>query len=281
VVPRDGLTAEYLQKHVPQAVKTKIQNLGNPMMDDLQPIGGLDFLEKYKPARFIAVLPGSRAPEVHRNWKQLVVFVQEASLLFTKDKLVFLVPVVPFLDPGPFMQSLTEANWQPHAMSLDAYNAKKPMSAWAYDVRILQGQATRSLERFWPANNGVAMAAFERLNAVIILIRGNYSDVAFWAETAIAMAGTATEQLVGQGKPVFSIPGQGPQFTASFAEAQSRLLGKSIILSANCKELAKQLKATLSDSGQLARIKENGLIRMGEAGAGRRIAEQLWKLILQ
>lgn len=70
------------------------------------------------------------------------------------------------------------------------------MSAWAYDVRILQGQATRSLESFWPANNGVAMAAFERLNAVIILIRGNYSDVAFWAETAIAMAGTATEQLV-------------------------------------------------------------------------------------
>lgn len=33
-------------------------------MDDLQPIGGLDFLEKYKPAKFIAVLPGSRAPEV-------------------------------------------------------------------------------------------------------------------------------------------------------------------------------------------------------------------------
>lgn len=42
----------------------QIQNLGNPMMDDLQPIGGLDFLEKYKPAKFIAVLPGSRAPEV-------------------------------------------------------------------------------------------------------------------------------------------------------------------------------------------------------------------------
>lgn len=41
------------------------------------------------------------------------------------------------------------------------------------------------------------------------------------------------------------------------------------------------MKATLSDSGQLARIKENGCIRMGEAGAGRRIAEQLWKLILQ
>ena len=68
------------------------------------------------------------------------------------------------------------------------------MSAWAYDVRNLKGQATCS--SYWPANNGVAMAAFERHNAVIILIRGNYSDVAFWAETAIAMAGTATEQLV-------------------------------------------------------------------------------------
>lgn len=61
---------------------------------------------------------------MHSNWTQLVVCVQEASLLFNKEKLVFLVPVVPFLDPGPFMQSLTEANWQPHAMSLDAYNAK-------------------------------------------------------------------------------------------------------------------------------------------------------------
>ena len=34
------------------------------MMDDLEPTGGLSFLVNYKPAKFIAVLPGSRAPEV-------------------------------------------------------------------------------------------------------------------------------------------------------------------------------------------------------------------------
>jgi len=39
------------------------------------------------------------------------------------------------------------------------------------------------------------------------------------------MAGTATEQFVGLGKPAIAIPGIGPQFTAAFAEAQSRHLG--------------------------------------------------------
>ncbi len=49
-------------------------------------------------------------------------------------------------------------------------------------------------------------------------------------EIAIAMAGTATEQFVGLGKPAITFPGHGPQFTYAFAEAQSRHLGSSIIL---------------------------------------------------
>lgn len=40
------------------------------------------------------------------------------------------------------------------------------------------------------------MVAFEKDNALCILIRGNFNDVAYWAEAGIAMAGTATEQLV-------------------------------------------------------------------------------------
>ena len=50
------------------------------------------------------------------------------------------------------------------------------------------------------------------------------------ADIAIAMAGTATEQFVGLGKPAVIFPGEGPQFTYAFAEAQSRLLGCSITL---------------------------------------------------
>jgi uncharacterized protein (TIGR03492 family) len=42
------------------------------------------------------------------------------------------------------------------------------------------------------------------------------------------MAGTATEQAVLLGKLVVQIEGKGPQFTATFAEAQRRLLGTNI-----------------------------------------------------
>ncbi|AKV71223.1 hypothetical protein VL20_6511 [Microcystis panniformis FACHB-1757] len=44
------------------------------------------------------------------------------------------------------------------------------------------------------------------------------------------MAGTATEQLVGLGKPAITIAGSGPQFTPHFAKLQQRLLGCSILL---------------------------------------------------
>jgi uncharacterized protein (TIGR03492 family) len=69
---------------------------------------------------------------------------------------------------------------------------------------------------------------FKKSNAVVLLTRGGFSDVAHQAVAGIAMAGTATEQLVGLGKPVFTLPGSGSQFTAAFAEAQSRLLGQSV-----------------------------------------------------
>ena len=42
----------------------------------------------------------------------------------------------------------------------------------------------------------MALVAFEKDNALFILVRGNFNDVAHWAEAGIAMAGTATEQLV-------------------------------------------------------------------------------------
>jgi uncharacterized protein (TIGR03492 family) len=69
---------------------------------------------------------------------------------------------------------------------------------------------------------------FKKSNAVVLLTRGGFSDVAHQAVAGIAMAGTATEQLVGLGRPVFTLPGSGSQFTAAFAEAQSRLLGQSV-----------------------------------------------------
>ena len=64
----------------------------------------------------------------------------------------------------------------------------------------------------------------------MILTQTAYADCLQGAEAAIAMAGTATEQFVGLGKPAFTTPGAGPQFTPTFAQLQTRLLGPSVIL---------------------------------------------------
>lgn len=64
---------------------------------------------------------------------------------------------------------------------------------------------------------------------LLVLLPGSqFADCLHVCVGGLAMAGTATEQLVGLGKPVVTIPGQGPQFNFRFAEAQQRLLGKSV-----------------------------------------------------
>jgi uncharacterized protein (TIGR03492 family) len=99
----------------------------------------------------------------------------------------------------------------------------------------------------------------------------------YQADLAIAMAGTATEQFVGLGKPAIAIPGNGPQFTPTFAEAQGRLLGPSLILVKHPAEVAGAVQSLLRDPDRLQLIAENGWRRMGESGASPRIAECLIK----
>ena len=93
------------------------------------------------------------------------------------------------------------------------------------------------------------------------------------------MAGTATEQFVGLGKPAFSIVGEGPQFTPAFAEAQTRLLGHSVKLCQNSAAIAPAIDTTLTNPDLLQSIAENGQQRMGESGAAQRIATHLLKLL--
>ena len=91
------------------------------------------------------------------------------------------------------------------------------------------------------------------------------------------MAGTATEQFIGLGKPAIIIPGNGPQFTPAFAEAQTRLLGASVTLVEQPTQVARAMQSLLSDPDQLQTIAENGRRRMGDPGAARRIATCLLK----
>ena len=97
---------------------------------------------------------------------------------------------------------------------------------------------------------------------------------------ALAMAGTATEQFVGLGKPVVTFPGSGPQFTYAFAEAQSRLLGCSISLLNRPEEAGARILEMLKDQQLLEKIADNGLRRLGTPGAAARIATYLQKTLL-
>ncbi|MFG6096689.1 hypothetical protein D0962_24790 [Leptolyngbyaceae cyanobacterium CCMR0082] len=112
------------------------------------------------------------------------------------------------------------------------------------------------------------------------LDQGLFVDYAYQANVAIATAGTATEQFVGLGKPVLTLPGNGPQFTLSFAQAQARHLGPSVTLVEHPSQINQMLTAILNDPERQAIIYKNGLHRMGPPGAGKRIAEILLKKLL-
>ena len=58
--------------------------------------------------------------------------------------------------------------------------------------------------------------------ARLALFPGLFADAVAMAEAGLAMAGTATEQLVGLGRPAVTLAGAGPQFNEKFAEAQTR-----------------------------------------------------------
>ncbi|MDX2216728.1 MAG: lipid-A-disaccharide synthase-related protein [Oculatellaceae cyanobacterium bins.114] len=242
VFPRDGLTADYLRRRAIAAF-----DLGNPMMDGLEPTQTIfqEFFTGDKQSLAIALLPGSRPPEVYENWQVILQAVAGIVATLTNKPLVFLAAIAPNLDLAPLQQTLQSQGWQ----------------------------LTQTLN---PAN--LVYTLHPGLHAPrpqLILTQTAFADCLHRADFAIAMAGTATEQFVGLGKPALIIPGRGPQFTPAFAEAQTRLLGASAILVKQASQVATVLQALLKDPDRLQLIAENGHRRMGNPGAAARIAAQL------
>jgi uncharacterized protein (TIGR03492 family) len=123
--------------------------------------------------------------------------------------------------------------------------------------------------------NDPTALTFTKKNATLILTQDDYNLCLLKGDCCIAMAGTATEQFVGLGKPAIAIPGKGPQFTPAFAEAQTRLLGPSLVLVEQPDRVAGVVRQLLHDPDRLQLIAENGSRRMGQPGAAGRIANCL------
>ena len=189
----------------------------------------------------VLLLPGSRMPEALRNWQQILVAVWSVIKALPQEQLNFSVAIAPGLDLKPFISWVVSQGWQ------------------------LSKSDTVTL-----TNN----------NSTLILGQQHYQKFLQQADIAIAMAGTATEQFVGLGKPAVIFPGEGPQFTYAFAEAQSRLLGCSITMVESAEGVGTAIAKIIDDDGLLKQIAVNGKQRMGEAGAARRIAECLQKTLL-
>jgi uncharacterized protein (TIGR03492 family) len=237
VFPRDRLTSSLLEQW-----PIPVFDLGNPMLDDLAPSGLLtrDSLPEDTPT--IVLMPGSRPPEAYANWQLIVESI--TLLAQAQEKLMFVAAIASQLDLTQLCQIAMSAGWQ-----VDDQQPELPVPYR------------------WLALN----------YARILLVQRAFSDCLHLADMAIAMAGTATEQCVGFGKPVITIPGEGPQFTWAFAEAQSRLLGPSIHLMESPNAASEQLKNLLQTLPQ-PRYLQNGQQRMGFPGSSIRIAKQIQTL---
>jgi uncharacterized protein (TIGR03492 family) len=238
VFPRDRLTSERLKQW-----PIPVYDLGNPMLDNLEPKGVLKREQLLENASVILLLPGSRPPEAYENWALILEGITPLAL--QGQRLMFIGAIDTRLDFDPLLQPVINLGWQSLGLSQQL-----------------------DLPHHWLSLG----------QSRLLLVKQAFNDSLHLAELAIAMAGTATEQYVGLGRPVITLPGKGPQFTWAFAEAQTRLLGSSIHLVEHPVDLASQVAVLLKHKHQ-AIYQHNGQQRMGQPGASGRIAQMLYQTL--
>ena len=109
-------------------------------------------------------------------------------------------------------------------------------------------------------------------------VRNAFVDVVLASDIIISLAGTATEQAAGMGKPVVVFNGTGASSTWKRMFAQKRLLGDAVLLFRyDPEKIAREVVRVLNEPERLKRMGEAGKQRMGEEGGARRIAEFILK----
>ncbi|MCL2926971.1 MAG: lipid-A-disaccharide synthase-related protein [Trichodesmium sp. MAG_R01] len=272
VLVRDDLTAKMLRKK-----SIRAYYVGNPMMDGVKLKSSMELMSGNKAQMLemhdqltITLLPGSRSPEAYANWQIILQAVTGLLESFPQKKFLFLAAIAPNLDLEAFTKQLLFDHWQTeqeiltqNQNSILQMPTDKPELTFCFREKSIHFPI-----KFISQNK----------NASLILNQQAFQEFIHQGDLAIAMAGTATEQFVGLGKPAIAIPGKGPQFTSTFAENQSRLLGISQILVKDPREVCGVVKSLLDNLEQRRLIAKNGVKRMGRSGAAKRIANFLINL---
>ncbi len=226
--------------------------VGNPFMDPVL----TPQLRLPETINRLGLLPGSRRPELDQN-------------------ICLLLGVLEFL-PSERLQT--------GSLSLDMALVD------ALDCDSLAQLANLQGWKLMTCEEATASMQLIRGPCIVNIHRGAFVKVLQSSDVLMCMAGTATEQAVGLAKPVVQLPGYGPQFTPSFAEAQRRLLGPTVF----CAEKGDEEKILLKNTARLIlevldRTKldlslqqeciKQARLRLGEVGGGIKIAQETIRLL--
>lgn len=244
---------------------------------------------------------------VYFPWERWLLSRPNCQAVFPRDRITtesLQKLGIPAFDLGNPMMDGLKTDWQPADqvdLRLTLIPGSRPPEAYQNWAMILQGLDSLLVSN--PSGQKIGAVAaitaslditeFEKLlhqsqwqstsagwvkcNCTLNLWISRYNDCLAYGQMAIAMAGTATEQFVGLGKPAMIMPGAGPQFTKLFAQRQTQLLGESVILVDNPELVGGVVSELIADEGRLDSIRANGLMRMGQAGAAAKIAACLLK----
>ena len=183
---------------------------GNPFLD-----GVMEVSQATPQGQSLALLPGSRMPEALQNLSLMLQVVSRLPIALAKGQ----QQGQPLRIQAALVSSLTAEAIETMAAPL----------GWQLDPgRSLLRRGPWQVELGW----------------------GQFAAILNRADLALASAGTASEQAVGLGKPVLQLCGRGPQFTATFAEAQRRLLGPGVSCATGKPGSAAVLQATADLAAQ-------------------------------
>ncbi|AAP99185.1 MULTISPECIES: lipid-A-disaccharide synthase-related protein [Prochlorococcus] len=227
---------------------------GNPFMDPvLTP-------KKQFPEKIfrLGVLPGSRRPELDNN-------------------LLMVLRVLKCL-PKPIFANTT----------------------FSFDMALVDALSTSDLNELIASNGWHIIEHSLQSNSFTLssgfcwlkVHRESFVELLQSSDAFLCMAGTATEQAIGLAKPVIQLPGKGPQFTSSFAEAQRRLLGPTVFCAEtnitegnniffDTSHLILEVCNRMTKANKLQSLcyQQAGL-RLGTKGGTKRIAQSINHLIL-